>query len=156
MPKIAAPFVQLAVHLRKTPAVHQAMGADRQGPLPRGLVLAARSISVSVDVVRPPDGAFRQLSRGWIQRGEVVGNCFRVPIASDIIVGIELECPGVDQRRVRLWLLDLFAKVMAWLVQLPLLQVHPSPTYVSWLNQVERWFAISTQRAIREPAFPAS
>jgi putative transposase len=27
--------------------------------------------------------------------------------------------------------------------------VHDTPTYASWLNQVERWFGLITQRAIR-------
>ena len=27
------------------------------------------------------------------------------------------------------------------------------PTYASWLNQVERWFGIITQRAIRRGSF---
>ena len=27
-------------------------------------------------------------------------------------------------------------------------------TYASWLNQVERWFALITQRAIRRGSFP--
>ena len=29
----------------------------------------------------------------------------------------------------------------------------PTPTYASWLNQVERWFGIITQRAIRRGTF---
>jgi putative transposase len=31
--------------------------------------------------------------------------------------------------------------------------VHYTPTYTSWLNQVERWFGIITQRAIRRGSF---
>jgi putative transposase len=31
--------------------------------------------------------------------------------------------------------------------------VHYTPTYASWLNQVEIWFNIVTQRAIRRGAF---
>ena len=31
--------------------------------------------------------------------------------------------------------------------------IHFTPTYASWLNQVERWFAIITQRAIRRGSF---
>ena len=31
--------------------------------------------------------------------------------------------------------------------------MHFTPTYSSWLNQVERWFAIITQRAIRRGSF---
>jgi putative transposase len=31
--------------------------------------------------------------------------------------------------------------------------VHYTPTYSSWLNQVERWFGLITQRAIPRGSF---
>ena len=36
-----------------------------------------------------------------------------------------------------------------WLARHPRFHVHFTPTSASWLNQVERWFAILTQRCIR-------
>jgi len=45
------------------------------------------------------------------------------------------------------------AKVRSWLAQRPRLHVHYTPTYASWLNQVERWFGVITQRAIRRGSF---
>jgi transposase len=45
------------------------------------------------------------------------------------------------------------AKVPSWLAQRPRFHVHFTPTYASWLNQVERWFGIITQRAIRRGSF---
>lgn len=44
-------------------------------------------------------------------------------------------------------------KVRIWLARHPRFHVHFTPTYSSWLNQVERWFAIITQRAIRRGSF---
>ena len=44
-------------------------------------------------------------------------------------------------------------KVRTWLAQHPRYQMHYTPTYSSWLNQVERWFGIITQRAIRRGSF---
>jgi putative transposase len=44
-------------------------------------------------------------------------------------------------------------KVKAWLVRHGRYHVHFIPTYSSWLNQVERWFALITQRAIRRGSF---
>lgn len=44
-------------------------------------------------------------------------------------------------------------KVRAWLARHPRYHVHFTPTYSSWLNQVERWFGIITQRAIRRGSF---
>jgi transposase len=45
------------------------------------------------------------------------------------------------------------AKVRAWLAQRPRFHVHFTPTYASWLNQVERWFGLITQRAIKRGSF---
>ena len=44
-------------------------------------------------------------------------------------------------------------KVRAWLAQRPRWHMHFVPTYSSWLNQVERFFAIITERAIRRGSF---
>ena len=44
-------------------------------------------------------------------------------------------------------------KVKAWLARHPRYHLHFVPTYSSWLNQVERWFALITQRAIRRGSF---
>jgi len=45
------------------------------------------------------------------------------------------------------------AKVRIWLAGRPRYHVHYTPTYASWLNQVERWFGIITQQAIRRGSF---
>ncbi len=44
-------------------------------------------------------------------------------------------------------------KVRTWLAQRPRFHTHYTPTYSSWLNQVERWFGLITQRAIRRGSF---
>jgi putative transposase len=45
------------------------------------------------------------------------------------------------------------AKVRLWLAARPRFHVHYTPTYSSWLNQVERWFGVITQQAIRRGSF---
>lgn len=45
------------------------------------------------------------------------------------------------------------AKVKAWLARRPRYHLHFTPTYASWLNQVERWFGLITQRAIKRASF---
>jgi len=45
------------------------------------------------------------------------------------------------------------ARVRAWLAKRPRYHLHLIPTYSSWLNQVERWFGLITQRAIRRDSF---
>ena len=45
------------------------------------------------------------------------------------------------------------AGVKAWIARRPRFHVHYTPTYASWINQVERWFGIITQQAIRRGSF---
>jgi putative transposase len=44
-------------------------------------------------------------------------------------------------------------KVRRWLAARPRFHAHFTPTYASWLNQVEIWFNIITQQAIRRGSF---
>jgi len=44
-------------------------------------------------------------------------------------------------------------KVKAWLATRPRWHMHFIPTYSSWLNQVERFFALITDKAIRRGSF---
>ena len=44
-------------------------------------------------------------------------------------------------------------KVRNWLAARPRYHIHYTPTYSSWLNQVETWFHIITQKAIRRGSF---
>src|SRR6202142_564635 len=44
-------------------------------------------------------------------------------------------------------------RVKAWLARHPRYRLHFTPTYSSWLNQIERWFALITQQAIRRGSF---
>ena len=45
------------------------------------------------------------------------------------------------------------AKVKRWLAARPRYHIHFTPTYSSWLNQVEIWFNIITQKAICRGSF---
>jgi putative transposase len=44
-------------------------------------------------------------------------------------------------------------KVRSWFARRPRYHVHFTPTYSSWLNQVETWFGIITRKAIRRGSF---
>jgi transposase len=39
--------------------------------------------------------------------------------------------------------------IRRWLLRHPRFQVHYTPTYSSWINQVERWFGMLTEKQIR-------
>jgi transposase len=43
--------------------------------------------------------------------------------------------------------------VQRWLLRHPRFHVHFTPTYSSWLNLVERWFALLTERQLRRGVF---
>jgi len=43
--------------------------------------------------------------------------------------------------------------VKRWLARHPRWHIHHTPTYASWLNQVEIWFNLITQKAIRRGSF---
>jgi putative transposase len=45
------------------------------------------------------------------------------------------------------------ARVKSWLARHPRWHIHFIPTYSSWLNQVERFFALVTDKAIRRGSF---
>jgi putative transposase len=45
------------------------------------------------------------------------------------------------------------ATIKRWLARHPRWHVHHTPTYASWLNQVEIWFNLITQQAIRRGTF---
>ena len=46
-----------------------------------------------------------------------------------------------------------YARVKKWLASRPRFHLHFTPTYASWLNQVEIWFNIITRRVIRRGSF---
>ena len=45
------------------------------------------------------------------------------------------------------------SKIRNWIASRPRYHMHYTPTYSSWLNQVEIWFNIITQKAIRRGSF---
>jgi len=47
-------------------------------------------------------------------------------------------------------------KVRLWLAQHPRYHVHFTPTYASWLNQVETWFSLLTRKALRRSSFQST
>jgi transposase len=89
-----------------------------------------------------------------IATGSVLGKCYRrhrsvefldflkkidsaVPV--DLDIHLVLDNYGTHKT----------ALVRHWLQKRPRYHLHFSPTHASWLNQVERWFALLTQRQIK-------
>jgi transposase len=89
-----------------------------------------------------------------IATGQVIGKCFRRHRAAEFrrfLDAIEANVPtGLDVHLV----MDNYATHKAplirnWLAKRPRWHVHLTPTSSSWLNQVERFFALLTERQIR-------
>lgn len=93
-----------------------------------------------------------------IANGEVVTQCkqhHRHQEFLQFLKHVDLNVPGnLDVHMI----VDNYAthkhpKIKRWLATHPRWHVHYTPTYSSWLNQVELWFNHITQRAIRRGTF---
>jgi len=89
-----------------------------------------------------------------IATGTVLGRCFRRHRAKEFrkfLADIDREVPeGLDVHLV----LDNYAthktpSIQRWLLRHPRFKLHFTPTKGSWLNQVERWFGLLTQRRLK-------
>jgi transposase len=89
-----------------------------------------------------------------IATGKVLGRCFRRHRAREFkkfLADIDAAVPqSLDVHLV----LDNYAthktpSIQRWLVRHPRFVLHFTPTKGSWLNQVERWFGVLTQRQIK-------
>ena len=89
-----------------------------------------------------------------VKTGEVIGQCHRRHRAAEFrkfLDAIEAAVPeNLDVHLV----VDNYAThktpvIRRWLAKRPRYHMHFTPTGASWLNQVERWFALLTQKQIR-------
>ncbi|WP_344124583.1 IS630 family transposase [Streptomyces blastmyceticus] len=92
-----------------------------------------------------------------VATGEVIGQLHRRHRAAEFkkfLTRIDKEVPaGLDVHLI----CDNYAThktpaIQRWLVAHPRFHMHFTPTYSSWLNQVERWFALLTDQQIRRGA----
>ena len=89
-----------------------------------------------------------------IAAGNVLGKCYRrhrsvefldflkridAAVPADMEIHLVLDNYGTHKT----------ALVRQWLQKRPRYHLHFTPTHASWLNQVERWFALLTQRQIK-------
>lgn len=89
-----------------------------------------------------------------IATGNVLGKCYRrhrsvefldflkridAAVPADLDVHLVLDNYGTHKT----------ALVRSWLLKRPRYHLHFTPTHASWLNQVERWFALLTERQIK-------
>ena len=93
-----------------------------------------------------------------VQTGKVIGECrsrHRSQEFRAFLKHIEAVVPPALDVHV---ILDNYGThktpaVRRWVAQHPRFHVHFTPTYSSWLNLVERWFGLLTERQIRRGVF---
>jgi putative transposase len=93
-----------------------------------------------------------------IANGQVINKCHRQHRHQEFLKFLKHIDSNVPADLDLHLIMDNYAshkhpKVRSWLAQRPRYHMHFTPTYSSWLNQVERWFALITQRAIRRGSF---
>jgi len=86
--------------------------------------------------------------------GNVIGRCFRRHRAAEFkrfLTHVDEQVPAkLDMHLI----LDNYAThktaaVRQWLLRHPRYHLHFTPTHSSWINQVERWFALLSERQIK-------
>ncbi len=92
--------------------------------------------------------------------GEVFGKCknrHRHQEFLSFMRALDKQIPKEDGREIHL-VMDNYAthkvdKVKRWFAKRPYYHVHFTPTGSSWINQIERWFALLTEQCIRRGSF---
>ena len=89
-----------------------------------------------------------------VKAGEVIGACYRRHRAKEFRRFLDEIDRNVPQQLEVHLVLDNASThktpaIQRWLLKHPRYHLHFTPTSSSWMNQVERWFADLTERALR-------
>ena len=92
-----------------------------------------------------------------VASGKVHGQCFARHTHVEFITFLDSIATHYRRREIHL-ICDNYGthkhpKVREWFAAHPRFHVHFTPTSASWLNLVERWFALVTERVIRRGSF---
>jgi transposase len=90
--------------------------------------------------------------------GKIIGRCYRRHRAAEFLKFLRVIEDSVPADLEVHLILDNYGThktpaVRRWLARHPRFHVHYTPTYASWINLVESWFAILTNRRIRRGSF---
>lgn len=92
-----------------------------------------------------------------VATGNVIGKCFRQHRAIEFRKFLNIVDKEVPQELEVHLILDNLSThktpaIKGWLSRHPRFQLHFIPTHSSWLNQIERWFGLLTERQIKRSA----
>lgn len=109
----------------------------------------------SVEYVR--HGTVSLLAALEVHTGKVQSRCVARHTSEEFVRFLDETVVGQRRRKIHLILDNLSvhktAAVRAWLERHPQVQFHFTPTYSSWLNQVEIWLGMITRDCIRRGIF---
>ena len=89
-----------------------------------------------------------------VATGGVIGKCFRRHRATEFLKFLKIIDKRVEPELDVHLIMDNYAThktpaVMNWLTKHPRFHMHFIPTHSSWLNQVEGWFGILTEKQLK-------
>jgi transposase len=92
-----------------------------------------------------------------VASGKVHGRCYPQHSHVEFLVFLDSIAKRYPRREIHV-ILDNYGthkhpNVRAWLKEHPRFHFHFTPTSASWLNLVERWFALLSEQAIRRGSF---
>jgi transposase len=93
-----------------------------------------------------------------VRTGEVIGQLHRRHRSQEFLNFLKRIDAAIPAALEPHLVLDNYAThktptVQRWLLRHPRFHVHFTPTYSSWLNLVERWFGLLTERQLRRGVF---
>jgi transposase len=116
---------------------------------------AGRAERHSVEYVR--HGTVSLLAALEVRTGKVQSRCVERHTSAEFVRFLDEALVGRRRKQIHLILDNLSvhktAAVRAWLDRHPHVQLHFTPTYSSWLNQVEIWLGMITRECIRRGIF---
>lgn len=89
-----------------------------------------------------------------VATGKVIGRCYKRHRTREFIRFLrEIDNAVPEELEIHVIMDNLkthkSAEAQRWFAKHPRFHVHFTPTYSSWLNQVERWFALLTEKQIK-------
>jgi transposase len=92
-----------------------------------------------------------------VATGKVIGRCRKRHRSIELCAFLSTVINGRSEKQIHIILDSLSAHktkaVRAWLRAHPGVHLHYTPTYSSWLNQVEIWFGMISSQCIRRGTF---
>lgn len=92
-----------------------------------------------------------------VATGKVIGQCRKRHRSLELCEFLSAVIKGRNEKQIHIILDNLSAHktkaVKEWLRAHPGVHLHYTPTYSSWLNQVEIWFGMITSQCIRRGTF---